>query len=64
MAGIYGPVTEHPEYPIEDARRFSVVILAHEFEPWGSSVSRDLGRVGCKWCGFVEDEPFHTKKEK
>jgi hypothetical protein len=67
MAGIYGPVTEHPEYPIEDARRFTVSILPHPFttdDPRGvppldwlpAGIERG---PQCRACGFRwgEDGP-------
>lgn len=35
---IYGPIVEHPEFPIEDDRRFTVTIYPHEFEPGGKPI--------------------------
>ena len=35
MAGIYGKVTEHPEFDVTDSRRFTVEILPHTFDPNG-----------------------------
>ena len=52
MAGIYGPITEHPEYPITDARRFTVAILPHR-------CALDALRGTCHRCGYEPSHPVH-----
>ena len=52
MAGIYGPITEHPEYPETDARRFTVTIQPHP-------AAIDALRGVCYRCGYPELHPVH-----
>ena len=67
MADIYGKLTEHPEFPIEDARRFTVEIKLHDFEPesesqlQGGRMRRVPGSF-CRRCGFNRVAAVHPKE--
>lgn len=50
MSGIYGKVTEHPEFAIEDARRFTVEIKPHPFDANGT----------CKTCAEGYQNGLHN----
>ena len=60
MSGIYGKVTEHPEFSIEDERRFTIEVKPHEYEaldrpePYTILAKRICGR-----CGFERMHPIH-----
>lgn len=59
---IYGPIIEHPEYPIEDERRFTVVIFSHPFQRVSSY--RYFNRVQTEAiciCGFDLYHRVHKK---
>lgn len=61
MAGIYGPITEHPEFRIEDEGRFTVIIHPHTYavdeRRW-----RDNERQ-CWHCGNGPRHPVHSRPE-
>lgn len=57
MPGIYGHIVEHPEYPIEDERHFSVTIKAHAYEDPGLDPLTLRQRRGCERCGFPKFDP-------
>ena len=52
LDSIYGRITEHPEYPVTDSRRFTVEILPHDFVP-------DRTLKTCYRCGFVRTLAVH-----
>jgi hypothetical protein len=69
MSGIHGKVTEHPEFSIEDARRFTVEILPHTFETNDPRGVPPLGWDGhsspkCWRCPFAFDHPVHRVQEE
>lgn len=52
---IYGKITEHPEYPITDERRFTVEIKLHK-PVCETSITH------CDRCGFKVNTPCHIKE--
>lgn len=67
MADIYGKLTEHPEYPVEDARHFTVEIKPHDYVPPRSRLDATRHRVVdpfCDRCGFHRVSPVHPREER
>lgn len=64
MSDIYGPITEHPEFPIEDSRRFTITIKVHDFEERKRSRYERLPDEFCDRCGYHKDASVHTKETK
>lgn len=62
MSDIYGQLTEHPEYPIEDPRHFTITIKIHDYEQSRPRSSRGLPDQFCARCGYHKDTPVHTKE--
>lgn len=63
MAGIYGPIVEHPEVDINDEGRFTVTIVGHPMNN-GERLSEleEFAYGGtCKLCGFPKDAAHHGK---
>lgn len=60
---IYSGFTEHPEYPIDDERRFSLSIRPHAFEcPSVDGATRRPANQGCMRCGFPQFEDQYRNK--
>ncbi len=64
MAGIYGPITEHPELPMTDSGRFTVVIKTHPYR----AAPVDL-TSRCERCGYgprhaVHKPPFEVTDDE
>jgi hypothetical protein len=59
MAGIYGKVTEHPEYPELDERRFTVEIRPHRFERRPDDAWGYRPQYECEICPFRELHAVH-----
>ena len=62
---IYGKVTEHPEYPIEDENHFTIAIRPHPYEepPAVNPMSNARPLKGCARCGFpqfINEWPYQT----
>jgi len=64
MAGIYGPITEHPEYPETDARRFTVTVQPHPFAEYASDREQHRAAAArrCWRCGMPERHPVHERQ--
>jgi len=61
MSDIYGKLTEHPEYPLTDSRRFTVEIKPHDFEVTRErdNALRRRRSPFCARCGFSRRELVH-----
>jgi hypothetical protein len=55
---IYGPITEHPEYPVESEWRFTVTIRRHAFIP--SIDTYGFKQWKCKRCGYPSSHDVHN----
>ena len=67
MSDIYGQLTEHPEFSIEDPRHFTITIKVHEFEKppkrrlYGGSSPWLDAEPYCARCGYHRDAAIHPK---
>lgn len=61
MAGIYGPIVEHPEFPIEDINRFTVTIVPHPMNNGIRLTELEQFAYGdcCTLCFFPANSPHH-----
>ena len=64
MSDIYGKLTEHPEFPIDDSRRFTVEIRRHEFEQPPKRRAQGFFVLDpfCARCGFHRLTDVHFKE--
>jgi hypothetical protein len=62
MAGIYGPIIEHPELSETDAGRFTVTIYRHRFAEDASDRERHTPEAlrRCWRCGYGREHPVHA----
>jgi len=60
MSDIYGKLTEHPEYPVEDSRRFTIEIRIHDYEAKRTRRSA-LPDPFCTRCGYHNDAAVHRR---
>jgi hypothetical protein len=66
MSDIYGQLTEHPEFSIEDPRHFTITIKIHDFEPTLHRRDRHGWAPAdpfCVRCGYHKDAAIHPKSE-
>lgn len=59
---IFGPITEHPEFPIEDDRRFTVVVNPHRYDPvdvYYRPFQEGNREQECKFDSFPRNHPIH-----
>ena len=64
---IYGKLEEHPEFAINDDRRFTVQLRFHEFMPqrerqFQAGRMRYVTSPFCADCGFNRITPVHPKE--
>jgi hypothetical protein len=63
VSDIYGQLIEHPEYPVEDARHFTITIKAHDFEPRPLRRGERFPDPFCARCGYHRDATVHPKDD-
>jgi len=63
MSDIYGQLTEHPEFSIEDPRHFTITIKVHDFEqPKKKPGYTLMFDPFCARCGYHKDTAVHPKQ--
>jgi hypothetical protein len=60
VSDLYGQLTEHPEYPVEDQRHFTITIRLHDFEARTLKRGERQPDPFCARCGYHADAAVHT----